>query len=405
MRPRLVIVGNGMVGLRFVENLVDEAPSQFDVTVIGAEPRAAYNRVLLSPLLAGEITADDVAMKPADWYADNDISLRLGQRAQALDTVGKTITLDGGETIPFDACVLATGSKPVRLPITGADQLRGVHTFRGFDDVSAFRAAASRDKPAVVIGGGLLGIETAYGLARAGVDVCLVHVMDRLMERQLDAEGGALLKTALEKRNIRVLLKASTDEIFGDGNGAVAGIRLKDGTEIEAGMVVMAVGVRADVDLAKNAGLEISRGIKVDDTLQTSAADVYAIGECAEHRGICYGLVEPGYEQAKLLVSHLAGVGSNPYSGNVLATNLKVSGVPVFSAGDFSGEGASNIITRDRAQGAYRRLLVREDRLVGVVLVGDTADALWYRDLIAQDADISSCRDVLAFGRAFATAA
>ncbi|MEO1542932.1 MAG: FAD-dependent oxidoreductase [Pseudomonadota bacterium] len=404
MTQRLVIIGNGMVGLRFLENLLEAAPNLYEITVIGAEPRAAYNRVLLSPFLAGEIAADDVAMKPTSWYAENKVDLRLGQRAKTLDAKSKSITLDSGDTLSFDICVLATGSKPIRLPIPGADQLKGVHTFRDFDDVTTFRSVAQSGRPAVVIGGGLLGIETAYGLARAGVEVHLVHLMDRLMERQLDAQGGAILKSALEERGIEVHLEAATEVILDDGQGSVSGVRLRDGKQIPGDIVVMAVGVQANTDLAKEASLDVGRGIKVSDTLETSAPGVFALGECAEHLGVCYGLVEPGYDQALVLAHHLADQ-PTLYAGNVLSTNLKVSGVPVFSAGDFSGDDTHSVITQDEAHKSYRRLFVKDNNLVGVVLVGDTADALWYRDLIAERTDISPFKDALAFGPAFANAA
>lgn len=403
-RQRLVVVGNGMVGLRFLEEIVGAAPGRFDITAIGAEPRAAYNRVLLSPLLAGEITSDDVAMRPQAWYGENGIGLRLGRAAIGLDMAGRSVRLDGGESVPFDVCVLATGSQPIRLPVPGAG-LAGVKTFRDFDDVTAFRAVAQSGRPAVVIGGGLLGIETAYGLARAGCPVTLVHLMDRLMERQLDAEGAEILAGELSRRGIALRLSAETEAIIDDGSGAVAGIRLKTGEVIDAAIVVMAVGVKPETGLARAAGLDVGRGIKIDDGLETSGAGVFAIGECAEHAGVCYGLVEPGYAQARILARRLAGDSGGAFKGTTLATNLKVSGVAVFSAGDFSGAGAEGIVSRDIERGAYRKLFVRDGRLAGVVLVGDTADALWYRDLIGEQRDVGDIRSGLAFGRAFAEAA
>jgi len=401
MKKRIVVVGNGMAGLRFVEELTAAAPGRFDITVIGAEPQVAYNRVLLSPLLAGEIGTDDVMLKPAQWYADRGVTLVTGRPATALDTAARMLTIEGGETIVFDACVLATGSKPIRLPLPGAD-LNGVVTFRTLADVDAMTAYAQSGQPAVVIGGGLLGIEAAYGLARAGIEVTLVHVMDRLMERQLDAEGAEHLNAAIAAKGIRVLLNAETTEII--GSDRVEGIGLSDGTRIGCGLVVMAVGVRADAALASAASLEVKRGILIDDTLETSAPGIYAIGECAEHRGACYGLVEPAYEQAKVLARRLAGHEAT-YGGSVPAANLKVSGVPVFSAGDFIGEGAEILVTRDAGLGAYRKLCVKGAQLVGAVLVGDTTDALWYLDLIRSGADVAGFREALAFGRAYAEAA
>jgi len=403
MKPRLVVVGNGMVGLRFLEEILDAAPSTFDITVIGGEPRAAYNRVLLSPFLAGEIGSADVAMKPPAWYGEHGIDLRLGRPVCALDPQARTVTLEGGEGVAFDTCVLALGSRPVRLPLPGA-HLSGVKTFRDYEDVTGLKSEARPGRPAVVIGGGLLGIETAYGLARAGASVTLIHLMDGLMERQLDAEGARVLESTITAQGIAVRLDAQTETILDDGKGAVAGIRLADGSEIPGAIVAMAVGIRPETEPARAAGLATGRGIIVDDALETSAPGIHAIGECAEHAGICYGLVEPGYEQARVLARRLAG-GTATYHGTTVATNLKVSGVPVFSAGDFTDAGAETIIFRDTASGVYRKLFVRDGHLAGVVLVGDTEDALWYRDLIASSQPIGALRDDLGFGRAFSAAA
>ena len=309
--------------------------------------------------------------------------------------------LRDGEVVPFDACVLATGSEPIRLALPG-NTLAGVTTFRTLADVAYLEAAAAKRVPAVVIGGGLLGIEAAYGLARAGVPVTLVHLMDRLMERQLDAEGARLLKRALEAQGIRVLLQAQTRAIH--GASSVESVELQDGQRIACGLVVMAVGVRANTALAETAGLPTRRGILVDDRLQTSVPGIHAIGDCIEHAGACYGLVEPAYEHARIVAKTLCGEAAS-YPGSVLATNLKVSGVPVFSAGDFEGAGAEPIVVRDEVTPAYRKLVVRDGRLAGVVLVGDTHDALWYAELIRSQRPIAPIRDALAFGEAFAEAA
>jgi nitrite reductase (NADH) large subunit len=400
-RERLLVVGNGMAGLRLLEEVLVLAPGRFDIAVIGAEPEPAYNRVLLSSLLAGEIGADDVAMRPRAWYAEHGVALRTGQPAVGLDTAARQIVLRDGEALPFDACVLATGSEPIRLALPGT-ALAGVMTFRSLADVAYLAAAAAKRVPAVVIGGGLLGIEAAYGLARAGVPVTLVHLMDRLMERQLDAEGARLLKTALEAQGIRVLLQAQTCAIH--GASYVESVELQDGQRLACGLVVMAVGVRASTALADTAGLPTRRGILVDDRLQTAVPGIHAIGDCIEHAGACYGLVEPAYEHARIVARTLCGEAAT-YSGSVLATNLKVSGVPVFSAGDFEGAGAEPIVVRDDVAPAYRKLVVRDGRLVGVVLVGDTRDALWYAGLIRSQRPIAPIRDALAFGEAFAEAA
>jgi nitrite reductase (NADH) large subunit len=400
-RERLVVVGNGMAGLRFLEELVRRAPGRFEVAVVGAEPEPAYNRVLLSSLLAGDIGAGDVELKPRAWYAEHGVALVSGQAARALDVAARTVRLGNGEVLGFDKLLLATGSDAIRLPLPGND-LACVMTFRSLADIAALERAASAGSPAVVIGGGLLGIEAAYGLARRGIPVTLVHLMDRLMERQLDAEGARLLADAIEAKGVRVLLGAETGAIR--GGAAVEAVELKDGRVLPCGLVVMAVGIRANTALAASGGLQVKRGIVVDDGMQTSAAGVYAVGECAEHRGVCYGLVEPCYEQARVAAASLAG-GPAHYAGSVLATNLKVSGVSVFSAGDFEGVGAETIVVRDAGVGSYRKLVVREERLAGVVLVGDTAEALWYADLIRTGTPVSALREALAFGQAFAEAA
>jgi nitrite reductase [NAD(P)H] large subunit len=400
-RERLLVVGNGMAGLRLLEEVLALAPGRFDIAVVGAEPEPAYNRVLLSSLLAGEIGADDVQMRPRAWYAEHGIALRTGQPAVALDAAARKIVLRDGEVVPFDSCVLATGSEPIQLALPG-NTVTGVTTFRTLADVGYLAAAAARRVPAVVIGGGLLGIEAAYGLARAGVAVTLVHLMDRLMERQLDAEGARLLKTALEAQGIRVLLRAQTCAIH--GASSVESVELQDGQRLACGLVVMAVGVRASTALAQSAGLPTRRGILVDEGLQTAVPGIHAIGDCAEHAGICHGLIEPAHEQARVLARVLCGETAS-YQGSMLATILKVSGMPVFSAGDFDGAGAEPIVVRDDMAPAYRKLVVRDGRLVGVVLVGDTRDALWYAELIRSRRPIAPIRDALAFGQAFAEAA
>ncbi len=401
MKPRLLIIGNGMASIRFIEELMRLAPSRFAITVVGAEADPAYNRVLLSPLLAGEIALADVELKPPHWYETHGIELITSNAVATLDPLVKIAKLASGRTISFDTCVLATGSEPLRLPVPGAE-LAGVLTFRTTADVARMAAAAKTGKDAAVIGGGLLGIEAAYGLARLGVKVTLIHLVNRLMERQLDAEAARLLKRAIEAKGVEVLLEAQTEAIT--GNGAVEAVRLKDGRVIPCGLVVMAAGVRPQASLARTAGLAVQRGILVDDSLATSHPGIYAIGECAEHRGQCYGLVEPAYDQARVLARLLAGEEAD-YCGSVPATNLKVSGVPVFSAGDFEGEGAETIILRDEVLPAYRKLVLRNGRLVGTILYGDTADALWYLDLIRSGVEIGAKRTALPFGQDYAEAA
>jgi nitrite reductase (NADH) large subunit len=401
MKRRLLVIGNGMCGLRLLEELTAVAAGRFEITVIGAEATPAYNRVLLSPLLAGELSPADIELKPADWYAQNGIALRTGRPVVGLDTRQRTAVLIDGSCIPFDICVLATGSEPIRLPLPG-NELDGVVTFRSLQDAHALRDAGQAKKEVVVIGGGLLGIEAAYGLIRAGASVTLVHLVDRLMERQLDHQAALLLSGALQDKGISVVLGTTVRAI--QGQDRVQSVELMDGRRLDCELVVMAVGVRPSIAPARDAGLDTNRGILVDDRLATSAEGIFALGECAEHRGQCYGLIEPGYEQAKVLAHHLAGR-PDTYEGSVAATNLKVSGMPVFSAGEFDDAQAESIVLEDREAAIYRKLVIRDGRLIGVVLYGDTSDALWYRQLIGQRAPVSSIRGMLAFGRAYAEAA
>ena len=401
MSEPLIVIGNGMAAARFVDELARRALGRYAVAVIGEEPRLAYNRVLLSALLADEVGFDDIELRPARWWRDRGVTLRYGVRATAVDAAARNVTLAGGTRLSFSKLVFATGSQPIKPDIPGMD-LPGVLTFRDVDDVNAIAASKAAGTRVVVIGGGLLGLEAAYGLAKAGARVTLLHLMDRLMERQLDHRAALMLQRAVEARGIAVRLQAQTARI--SGNGRVEGVELRDGTAIAADAVVVAVGIRANAALARTAGLEVGRGIVVDDHLETNAAGVHAIGECAEHRGCCYGLVEPAYEQAQLLARRLAGERAS-YPGSVLATNLKVSGVNVFSAGDFLGATAEaeEIVLSDPAAGVYKKLVIAHGRLVGAVLFGDTADGLWYLDLIRTGSPVARLRDDLVFGRALAT--
>jgi len=401
MSEPLIVIGNGMAAARLVDELARRALGRYAVAVIGEEPRLAYNRVLLSALLADEVGFDDIELRPARWWRDRGVTLRYGVRATAVDAAARNVTLAGGTRLSFSKLVFATGSQPIKPDIPGMD-LPGVLTFRDVDDVNAIAAAKAAGTRVAVIGGGLLGLEAAYGLAKAGARVTLLHLMDRLMERQLDHRAALMLQRAVEARGIAVRLQAQTARIA--GNGKVEGVELHDGTTIAADAVVVAVGIRANAALARTAGIEVGRGIVVDDHLETNAAGVHAIGECAEHRGCCYGLVEPAYEQAQLLARRLAGERAS-YPGSVLATNLKVSGVNVFSAGDFLGATAEaeEIVLSDPAAGVYKKLVIAQGRLVGAVLFGDTADGLWYLDLIRTGSPVARLRDDLVFGRALAT--
>lgn len=399
MSEPLVIVGNGMAATRLVEELTTRAKGRYAIAVVGDEPSLAYNRVLLSSVLAREVPADDIQLKPAGWWRDQGVTLVYGRRAVEIDTRQRFVRLRGGAKLGYGKLVIATGSEAVRLPMPGAD-LPGVLTFRDKSDVATLLERARPGARAVVIGGGLLGLEAAYGLMKAGMHVSLVHLMDRLMERQLDARAGELLKQAIEARGIEVVLNAESEAI--QGRRKVAGLRLKDGRNIAADLVVMAVGIRPCVQLARGAGLDVGRGIVVGDDLATSTPDVYALGECAEHRGVCYGLVEPAYEQARVLAGNLAGESAR-YTGSLLSTNLKVSGVSVFSAGEFlGGENMEPVVLSDPGRRTYRKLVIGEGRLKGAVLIGDTTDALWYLDLIRSGRPLSTLRNDLVFGRAFA---
>lgn len=393
---RLVVVGAGMAAARLVRELRTRCPGGWQVTLVGAEPEAPYDRVQLSAVLAGERQRERLALLHADELAG--VELRLGAPAVAINRVARVLDLADGSRLPYDRLVIATGSTPIRLPVTGSD-LPGVVVFRDLADVDRLQAARRR---AVVIGGGLLGLEAAYGLRRRGLEVTLVHLMPWLMERQLDRAAGALLRQRIEALGIEVLLGAETEAVL--GSDGVTGLRLKDGRELPADLVVTAVGIRPEVRLARAAGLACGRGVRVDDALATSDPSIFALGECAEHRGLTYGLVWPAYEQADVLARRLAGEEAS-YSGTVVFTSLKVGGVPVWSGGEVADDAPGEALTlRDGRHGHYRRLLIQDGRLRGAVLVGDVADGAWYAELIGQGTDVRPIRDRVAFGRAFVEA-
>jgi nitrite reductase (NADH) large subunit len=397
----LVIVGNGMAAARLVEELTKTAQGRYAIAVIGDEPRLAYNRVLLSSVLAGETASREIELKPAAWWRDRGVTVKYGCAATEIDVGRRELKIASQASIAFSKLVLATGSIPLRLNVPGA-ALASVHTFRDSRDVDLLLTVAAQKKRVVVVGGGLLGLEAAYGLARGGASVTLLHLMDRLMERQLDAPAAALLKSLVERKGIKILLSANTARLVGETR--VQGVELTDGRRIDADAVIFAAGIRPNVSLAKDAGIPVNRGIVVDDNLQTGAPDIFALGECAEHRGTCYGLVEPAYEQARVLAQHLAGRPAS-YGGSVVATNLKVSGVSVFSAGDFLGaDGAESIMLNDTSGGTYKKLVISAGRLTGAVLVGDVADALWYLELIRNREPVARIRKHMMFGRSLALA-
>ncbi|MDH4457183.1 MAG: FAD-dependent oxidoreductase [Nevskia sp.] len=400
MKQRLLVIGNGMSAIRTVEELLKLDGDQHQITVFGAEPHGNYNRILLSPVLAGEKRFEDIVTHDRAWYAKHGILLYTGNPVIAIDRARRVVTALDGLQVPYDRLLIATGSKPFIIPVPG-HQLPGVIAFRDIHDVEAMLDAARSHRHAVVIGGGLLGLEAANGLLRQGMTVTVVHVMDRLMERQLDQSAAKLLKAALEQRGMRFLLEADTAEIIGDGRATA--VRFKDGSEVTADLVVMAVGIRPNVDLARAAGLHVERAIVVDDNLQTvTDPRVYAVGECVQHRKQVYGLVAPLWEQARVCAAHLAGFGHRRYGGSVTATRLKVTGIDLYSAGDFiGGTDSEDLVLRDRARGVYKRLVLRGNRIIGVVLYGDVADGPWYFELMQQRRDIGGLRQRLLFGRAY----
>ena len=399
-REHLVVVGNGMAGCRAIEELLTRDAGRYRVTIFGAEPRVNYNRIMLSPVLAGEQSFDEIVINGHEWYDEHGIALIAGDPVAAIDRIAKTVTSRSGLTTGYDRLLIATGSDPFIIPVPGKD-LPGVIGFRDMNDVETMLEAAGRGGSAVVIGGGLLGLEAAHGLSLRGMKVTVIHLMPTLMERQLDEAAGWLLKQALEARGQTILTGADTAEIV--GTERAEGVRLKDGTTIPADLVVMAVGIRPSVALARDAGIAIGRGIHVDDHMVTSDPAILAVGECVEHDGQVYGLVAPLWEMCRALADGLVEVPSG-YKGSVTSTKLKVSGIDVFSAGDFSGGGdAEDIVLRDASRGIYKRVVVRDDRIVGAVLYGDTADGGWYFDLLKRGEDISQLRDVLIFGQSFAS--
>jgi nitrite reductase (NADH) large subunit len=400
VREHLVVVGNGMAGCRAVEELLARDAGRYRVTIFGAEPHVNYNRIMLSPVLAGEKTFEDIIINDRAWYDDHDIDLIVADPVTAIDRAAKSVTSQSGRTVHYDKLLIATGSDPFIIPVPGKD-LPGVISFRDMKDVDAMLDAANCGGDAVVIGGGLLGLEAAHGLTLRGMKVTVLHIMPTLMERQLDEAAAWLLKSALEGRGQTILTGADTAEIYGQGK--VEGVRLKDGTQIPASLVVMAVGIRPSVALAREAGLDVGRGIKVDDHMVTSDHDVLAVGECVEHDGNVYGLVAPLWDMCRSLADGLTDRHTG-YKGSVTSTKLKVAGLDVFSAGDFSGgEGCEDIVLRDASRGVYKRVVVKDDRVVGAVLYGDTADGGWYFDLLKRGENVADIRDLLIFGQAFAS--
>ncbi|WP_343588008.1 FAD-dependent oxidoreductase [Herbaspirillum sp.] len=397
-KPALVVIGNGMAGMRTVEELLKLAPDLYDITVFGAEPHGNYNRIMLSPVLAGDKSIADIMLNTREWYAQNGITLHAGDPVEHIDRRRRVVRSRSGVEVQYDRLLLATGSTPFIIPVPG-HELSGVIAFRDIQDVDAMLEAARTHRHAVVIGGGLLGLEAANGLMRQGMEVTVVHVTDTLMNQQLDKPAAELLKKALEAKGLRFLLNANTAEIVGPDR--VTAVRFKDGSEIPADLVVMTAGVRPNIALAKAAGLHCERAIIVDDTLQTYDPRIYAVGECVQHRKATFGLVAPIWDQARVCGAHLAGAGHRRYVQQATATKLKVTGVDLYSAGDFIGaEDTEDLVLRDPRRGIYKRLVLRGSRLVGAVLYGDVKDGPWYFDLIQSGRDISAFRRELPFGQA-----
>ncbi len=409
-QSRLVLVGNGMAGVRALEELLRIAPGLYDITVFGAEPHPNYNRILLSPVLAGEQTIDQIVLNPLSWYAEQGITLHLGTKVVSIDRTRRVVTAEDGHggsvSAGYDRLLLATGSNPFILPVPGTE-LEGVIAYRDIADTQAMIDAAGRYRHAVVIGGGLLGLEAAHGMRQRGLQVTVVHVMPWLMERQLDQAAAGLLQQSLQARGLSFRMGAQTEALLAaegsPGGRRVGAVRFKDGSEIPADLVVMAAGIRPNTALAERAGLHCQRGIVVSDTMQTvTDPRVYAVGECAAHRGIAYGLVAPLFEQAKVCATHLAQFGIGRYTGSQTSTKLKVTGIDLFSAGNFAGgpaeQGYEEIVLSDPHGGVYKKLVIRHDKLVGACLYGDTVDGSWYFKLLRDGRSVHDLRDKLMFG-------
>ncbi len=399
-KQKLVVIGNGMAPGRVLDRLFEAAPGAYDVTIFNAEPRVNYDRIMLSPVLSGEKSFEQIVIHGDGWYIKNGVTLYKGATVTGIDRAARTVTTARGEVASYDKLIVATGSLPIIIPVPG-HTLAGVLTYRDLDDVQAMLIAAKSRGKAVVIGGGLLGLEAAVGLKEQGMDVTVLHLMPTLMERQLDTAAGHLLQRAIEERGIRVITKANTKEILGAKR--VEAVILEDGTRLHADLVIMAVGIKPNAALGKIAGLEVGRGIKVDAGMATSDPDIYAVGECAEAHGQTFGLVAPLYEMANVIAARLAGDQAAEFTPSATATKLKVTGINLFSAGDFAeAKDREEIVLRDAARGIYKRLVLKDNRLIGAVFYGDTADGAWFFDLIKKGTDVTALRDTLIFGPSFA---
>ena len=407
MKQRLVVIGNGMAGMRTVEEILSVAPEQFEITVFGAEPYGNYNRIMLSPVLSGEKTIDEIMINDRQWYADHKITLHAGNDKMVvdIDRGQRCVIARDGTRVHYDRLLIATGSKPFILPVPGND-LAGVIAFRDIADVETMLSYAKNRRHAVVLGGGLLGLEAANGLVERGMQVTVIHNNPVLLNRQLDTEAAKLLQAELEARGVRFKMPAQTEALLDDDQGHVRAVRFADGSELPCDLFVMAIGVRPNMALAKKVGLYCEKGIVVDDTLQTYDPRIYAVGECVQHRTQTFGLVAPLFEQAKACANHLCGHGVAGYYTPPTATKLKVTGINLFSVGNFLGDGECDfLLFRDLTRGIYKKVVLKNNRVIGAVLYGDTGEGAWYQELMEARVDITAMRQLLIFGRAYAEAA
>ncbi len=403
MKQRLVVIGNGMAGMRTVEELISAAPEKYDITVFGAEPYGNYNRIMLSSVLCGEKTIEDIVINDRQWYADNGICLYASQDKSVvrIDRVNRKVYAQDGTSAAYDRLLIATGSKPVVPAIPGND-LEGVISFRDIFDVNRMLTYSRSHNKAVVLGGGLLGLEAANGLVLRGMDVTVIHSNEVLLNKQMDRQAGEMLQKELEQRGLKFKMAAKTQQLIGDENGHIKAVRFEDGSELECDLFIMAIGVRPNMALAQEAGVYCERGIVVNDTLQSYDPSIYAVGECIQHRGDTFGLVAPLFEQAKVCANHLSDHGLAEYITLPTATKLKVTGINLFSVGDFMGdESSENIHFADPALGIYKKLVIKANKLIGAVLYGDTVDGNWYQELLEKEEPVSGIRDMLIFGKAY----
>ena len=401
-KQKLVVIGNGMAGMRTIEELLTAAPDKYDITVFGAEPYGNYNRIMLSAVLSGDKTIEDIVINNRQWYQDHHITLHTGEAKAVvrIERGHRLVIAQDGTTASYDRLLIATGSKAVIPDVTGND-LDGVISFRDIVDVNKMLSYSQSHKKAVVLGGGLLGLEAANGLVLRGMDVTVIHNNEVLLNRQLDKPAGRLLQAELEQKGIKFKMAAKLKCLLGDANQHITAVHFEDGSELDCDLFIMAIGVRPNITLAKQAGLYCERGIVVNDTLQSYDPSIYAVGECIQHRGDTFGLVAPLFEQAKVCANHLSAHGVAEYITLPTATKLKVTGIHLFSIGDFQGnENTESLIFSDSALGIYKKLVLKNDKLVGAVLYGDTADGVWYQQLLEQETNISTLRDGLIFGKA-----